>query len=190
MDQQHPAQPSETPSAAPGYQPPARAEQYAVASPPGQPDLIKRGIATFIDFVIIGMAVGILSFVLGMVMGRFGLMAAAVAGAFAVLVRDVAFQGRSPGKTVMGLAVVNAQGGPITARDSVMRNSTLAVGMLSNALGAVPILGLILGPVVGLAALALCAYEIYMVATNKPRLGDNLAGGTHVVFQGQAAIAL
>ncbi|SOD03917.1 RDD family protein [bacterium JGI 053] len=188
MDQQHPAQPSQTPNA-PGYQPPAPAQQYAVAGAAG-PDLVKRGIATFIDFVIIGVATGILSFVLGMVMGRFGLMAAAVVGAFAVLVRDVAFQGRSPGKTVMGLAVVNAQGGPITVQQSVMRNSTLAVGMLSNALGAVPFLGLILGPVVGLAALVLCAYEIFLVATNKPRLGDNFAGGTHVVFQGQPAIAL
>ena len=189
MDQQHPRQSSQIPDAAPGYQPPARAQEFAVASS-AAPDLVKRGIATFIDFVIIGVAVGILSVVLAFALGRFGMMAAALVGAVAVLVRDVAFQGRSPGKTILGLSVVNAQGGPITLQQSAMRNSTLAVGMLSNALSAIPILGLLLGPIVGLAALALCAYEIYMIATNKPRLGDNLAGGTRVVFQGQPAVAL
>jgi uncharacterized RDD family membrane protein YckC len=187
MEHQHPSQPSQTPGAPHGAQPPVHAPQFAVSA---SPDIVKRGIATFIDFVIVGVAVGILTVVLGLALGRFGLMAAALVGAGAVLVRDVAFQGRSPGKTVMGLAVVNAHGAPITAQESVMRNSTLAVGMLSNAIAAVPVLGFILSPIVGLAALALCAYEIYMVATSQPRLGDRLAGGTRVVFQGQPAIAL
>ena len=190
MEQQNPGQPAQTPGAPQGYPPPASAQQFAVAGPPAHPDIMKRGIATFIDFVIIGVAVGILTVVLAMVLGRLGIMAAGLVGAAAVLVRDVAFQGRSPGKTVMGLAVVNAQGGPITARQSAMRNSTLAVGVLSNAAGAIPVLGLLLSPILVLAALALCAYEIYMIATGKPRLGDRLAGGTQVVFQGQPAIAI
>jgi uncharacterized RDD family membrane protein YckC len=187
MEHQHPSQPSQTPGNPQGFQPPVHAPQFAVSA---SPDIVKRGIATVIDFVIVGVAVGILTMVLGLALGRFGVMAAALVGAGAVLVRDVAFQGRSPGKTVMGLAVVNAHGAPITAQESVMRNSTLAVGLLSNAIAAVPVLGFILSPIVGLAALALCAYEIYMVATSQPRLGDRLAGGTRVVFQGQPAIAL
>ena len=189
MEQQNPGQPTQS-SAPQGHQPPAPSQQFAVAGPSGQPDILKRGIATFIDFVIVGVAVGILSVVLGIVLGRFGLMAAALVGAAAVLVRDVALQGRSPGKMVMGLAVVNAEGGPITLQQSAMRNSTLAVGMLSNAAGAIPVLGLILSPLIGLAALALCAYEIYMIATNQPRLGDKLAGGTRVIFQGQPVVAI
>jgi uncharacterized RDD family membrane protein YckC len=189
MDQQHPEQPSQTRGPAPGFQPPVPAPEYAAASA-AAPDLVKRGIALFIDFVIIGAAYGILSVVFGMVLGRFGLMAAALAAVAAILVRDVEFQGRSVGKMVLGMAVVDAQGGPITLQQSAMRNCTLAVGMLANVLVAIPILGWVLYPLVALVGLGLCCYEIYLVATNKPRLGDTLAGGTHVVFQGQAAIAL
>jgi hypothetical protein len=97
MDQQHPAQSSETPSAAPGYQPPAPAQQYAVAGAPG-PDLVKRGIALFIDFVIIGCGYFALSIALGIPLGWMGQLVAGAVAAVAVLVRDVAFQGRSPGK--------------------------------------------------------------------------------------------
>jgi uncharacterized RDD family membrane protein YckC len=191
MDQQHPAQPTQPSNAAPGYPPPVAAQQFAVAGAPGgRPDLLKRGIAAFIDFFIVGAVYGVLSMVFGLVLGRFGLMAAALVGTAAVLVRDVAFQGRSPGKTVLGMAVANAQGGPITAQQSVMRNSTLAVGMLANVVAPIPIIGWILYPLAGLAAFGLGCYELYLVATNKPRLGDQLAGGTQVVFQGQAAVAL
>jgi len=189
MDQQHPEQPSQTRGPTPGFQPPVPAPEYAAASAAG-PDIMKRGIAAFIDFFIVGAAYGVLSVVFGMVLGRFGLMAAALAAVAAILVRDVVFQGRSVGKTVLGMAVVNAQGGPITLQQSAMRNCTLAVGMLANVLAPIPILGWVLYPLVALVGLCLCCYEIYLVATNKPRLGDTLAGGTHVVFQGKPAIAL
>lgn len=185
MEQQNPGQPTQ--SSAPYGQPPAPGQQYAVAST-AQPDIVKRGIATFIDFVIIGAAVGILSVVL-IVLGSLGAMVAGLVGTAAVLARDVALQGRSPGKMVMGLGVVNAQGGPITLQDSVMRNSTLAVGMLANVVSPIPLIGWLLAAVLGLAALALCAYEIYLVATNQPRLGDKLAG-TSVVFSGKPIVAI
>ena len=188
MDQQHPARPSETPNAAPGYQPPAPAQQYAVAGAPG-PDLVKRGIALFIDFVIIGFGYFALSLALGIPLGWMGRLVAGAIAAVAVLVRDVAFQGRSPGKKILGMAAVGPDGAPVTMQQSVMRNSTLAVGYANTALASIPFLGLISIPL-SLVALALCAYEIYLVATNKPRLGDNLAGGTQVVFQGQPAIAI
>lgn len=188
MEQQNPGQSSQ--SSAPYGQPPAPGQQHAVASTAAQPDIVKRGIACVIDFVIIGVAVGILSTVLTIVLGRLGMMAAGVVGTAAVLMRDVAFQGRSPGKMVMGLGVVNAQGGPITAQDSVMRNSTLAVGMLANVVSPIPVLGWLLAGVLGLASLVLGAYEIYLVATNQPRLGDKLAGGTSVVFSGKPMVAI
>jgi uncharacterized RDD family membrane protein YckC len=188
MDQQHPTQPSETPSAAPGYPPPAPAQQYAVASPAG-PDLVKRGIALFIDFVIIGCVYFALTIALGIPLGWMGRLVAGAAAAIAVLVRDVAFQGRSPGKKILGMAAVGPDGAPVTLQQSIMRNCTLAVGYANTALAAIPFLGLLSIPL-SLVALGLGCYEIYLVATNQPRLGDKLAGGTHVVFQGQPAIAL
>lgn len=189
MDQQHPSRPTQQPSdAAPGFQPPARAEQYAVASAAG-PDLLKRGIALFIDYVIIGCAYFALSMVLGIPLGWMGRLVAAAVATVAVLVRDVAFQGVSPGKKILGMAAVGPDGAPVTVQQSVMRNSTLAVGYANTALASIPLLGLLSIPL-SLVALALGCYEIYLVATSKPRLGDTLAGGTHVVFQGQPAIAL
>ena len=188
MNQQHPEQPSQTPAGAPGYQPPAPAQPYAVAVS-GSPDLVKRGIALFIDFVIIGFAYFALNIALGIPLGWMGRLLAGVAAAGAVLVRDVAFQGRSPGKKILGLAAVGPDGTPVTPQQSVMRNATLAVGYANTALAAIPFLGLLSIPL-SLVALAIGAYEIYLVATNQPRLGDKLAGGTHVVFQGQPAIAL
>jgi uncharacterized RDD family membrane protein YckC len=188
MDQQHPAQPSETPRGAPGYQPPVPAEQYVVAGAAG-PDIVKRGIALFIDSVIIGCVYFALTIALGIPLGWMGRLVAAVAATVAMLVRDVAFQGRSPGKKILGLAAVGPGGTPVTLQQSIMRNSTLAVGYANSALAAIPFLGLLSIPL-SLVALAVGCYEIYLVATNKPRLGDTLAGGTHVVFQGQPAIAL
>jgi uncharacterized RDD family membrane protein YckC len=187
MDQQHPAQPSQSRSGAPG-QPPVHAETYAVASS-ASPDIVKRGVALFIDFVIIGCVYFVLTLVLGIPLGWMGRLVAGAVAAGAVLVRDVAFQGRSPGKKIMGLAAVGPQGAPVTLQQSIMRNTTLAVGYANTALASIPFLGLISIPL-SLVALALFAYEIYLVATNKPRLGDNFAGGTRVVFQGQPAVAL
>lgn len=186
MEQQNPGQFSQ--SSAPQGQPPAPGQPYAVASA-AQPDIVKRGIATLIDFVLVGAVVGVVSFVLTIALGRFGMMVAGAVGTAAVLVRDVAFQGRSVGKMVMGLGVENAAGGPITVQDSVMRNSTLAVGMLANVLRPIPVLGALLYLVLALAGFVLCVYELYLVATNQPRLGDKLAG-TKVVFQGKPAVAI
>jgi uncharacterized RDD family membrane protein YckC len=188
MDQQHPEQPAQTRGPAPGFQPPVPAPEYAAAST-AAPDLVKRGIALFIDFVIIGCGYFALSIALGIPLGWMGRLVAGAAAAIAVLVRDVAFQGRSPGKKILGMAAVGPDGAPVTLQQSIMRNSTLAVGYANTALAAIPFLGLLSIPL-SLVALALACYEIFLVATNKPRLGDTLAGGTHVVFQGQAAIAL
>lgn len=186
MEQQNPGQPTQ--SSAPYGQPPAPGQQYAVAST-AQPDIVKRGVAAFIDFAIIGVAVGILSTVLVFAPGGLGAMVAGVVGTAAMLARDVVLQGRSPGKMVMGLGVVNAQGGPITLQDSAMRNSTLAVGMLASAVSPIPLLGWLLAAVLGLAGFVLGVYELYLVATNQTRVGDKLAG-TSVVFSGKPMVAI
>lgn len=187
MDQQHPSQPSQTPGYAPRSEQPAPSQPYAVASAAG-PDIIKRGIALLIDSVIVGFAYGILSVALGIPLGWMGSLVAALVAGAAVLVRDVAFQGVSPGKKVLGMAAVGPDGAPVTLQQSVMRNSTLALGYANAAVAAIPFLGLLSIPL-GLVVLAAGLYEIYMVATNQPRLGDKLAGGTRVIFQGQPAIA-
>jgi uncharacterized RDD family membrane protein YckC len=188
MDQQHPAQPSETPRAAPGSQPPVPSQQYAVAGAPG-PDIVKRGIATFIDFVLIGCVYFGLSIALGIPLGWMGRLLAGLVAAAAVLARDVVLDGRSPGKKILGMAAVGPDGAGVTMQQSVMRNSTLAVGYLGSAIGAIPLLGLLSIPL-SLASLLIVVYEIYLIATNQPRLGDKLAGGTRVVFQGQPAVAI
>ncbi|MFL5382129.1 MAG: RDD family protein [Longimicrobiaceae bacterium] len=188
MDHQHPSQPSETPRQAPGYPPPAPGQPYAVSSVAG-PDIVKRGLALFIDFVIVGCGYFALSLALGIPLGWMGRLVAAAVAAAAVLVRDVAFQGVSPGKKILGMAAVGPDGAPVTLQQSVMRNSTLALGYVNSALASIPILGFL--SLLGIfVVLAVFAYEIYLVATNQPRLGDRLAGGTRVIFQGQPAIAI
>jgi uncharacterized RDD family membrane protein YckC len=186
MDPQAPETRSQ--ASGPAFQPPAPAPQFAGGGAPGQPDIVKRGLAAFIDFAGIGVASFFLSIALGIPLGWMGrLLAAAVVTAL-VLGRDVLFQGRSPGKKILGLAVVRADGGPIGVQESVRRNATLAIGSAGSILGAVPILGLLAIPIY-LLGCAVGLYELYLVATNQPRLGDKLAGGTHVVFQGTPAIA-
>ena len=186
MDPQAP----ETRSAGPQYQPPIPAPQYTGGggAPGGQPDIVKRGLAAFIDFAIIGCVSFFLTLVLSFPLGWMGRLVAAVVVTALVLGRDILFQGNSLGKKLLGLAVVRADGSPITVQESVRRNATLAIGSAGGILGAVPILGLLAIPIY-LVGLVVSLYELYLVATNQPRLGDKLAGGTHVIFQGTPAIA-
>ncbi|HEX8692578.1 MAG TPA: RDD family protein [Longimicrobium sp.] len=192
MDQETPRTQANPGAQQPGGPSPV---QYVPAPVTGQPDLVKRGIALFIDCVIAGVAYGafvfvgiIAAFASGFVSSLIVSVGAAAAAAV-ILLRDVALQGRSPGKKVLGLAVVTSSGGPITATESIKRNLPLAVGFAGGALGFVPILGAFVGFAASLAQLGLFVYEIYLIANNQQRLGDQLAG-TQVVFQGQPAIAL
>lgn len=186
MEQQNPGQPTQ--SSAPYGQSPAPGQPHALASTAG-PDLVKRGLALLIDYVIIGCVYFALSLALGIPLGWMGRLVAAVAAAAAVLIRDVAFEGRSPGKKILGMAAVGPDGAPVTMQQSIMRNSTLALGYVNTALASIPLLGLLSIPL-SLVALAVGVYEIYLVATNQPRLGDKLAGGTRVIFSGQPAVAI
>jgi uncharacterized RDD family membrane protein YckC len=186
MDPQAPR--TDNPAGGPGFQPPVPAPTFA-GGPPAQPDIVKRGIACFIDFAVIAAISVFLTIALSIPLGWIGRMVAAAIATALVLGRDIVIENRSLGKKLLGLAVVRADGSPITLQESIRRNSTLALFNLFGILGAVPLLGLLAIPL-DLVAFAVLAYEIYLVATNKPRLGDNLAGGTHVVFQGTPAIAL
>ncbi len=187
MDPQNQGSRFETPSSGPAYPPQAYAQQQPV--PGGQPDVVKRAAAALIDFVAIGFAVGVLNVVLGLALGRFGLMAAATVGVGAVLLRDVAFQGRSLGKKILGFNVVTNAGGIIAPEHSIKRNITLSLGMLGSVVSPIPFVGWLIAMVLWLAGFAVSLYELYLVATGKPRLGDQIAG-THVVVEGQPAIAL
>jgi uncharacterized RDD family membrane protein YckC len=97
-----------------------------------------------------------------------------------MLLRDAG--GQSRGKRACELRVVTLDGRPITAAQSVRRNLTLA-GAVSAAwlLLPVPVIGPFLWSVAKIAQLALIAYEIYLVASRRRRLGDRLAG-TRVVL--------
>ncbi|HEX8245293.1 MAG TPA: RDD family protein [Longimicrobium sp.] len=169
----------------PSYGPPSQNAQVASVA---QPDLVKRAVAALIDFVGIAVVTGVLSVGLGLVLSWVGSMIAAAVATALVLGRDVLIEGRSPGKKLLGMAVVRADGSPITVQESIRRNATLAIGSAIGIVAAIPILGLLAIPLY-LVAMAVSFYELYLVATNQPRLGDKLAGGTSVVFQGQPAIA-
>lgn len=185
MDPQAP----ETRSAGPQYQPPIPAPQYTGGgAPAGQPDIVKRGLAAFIDFAAIAVVNMFVGIALAIALGWAGRLVAAVIATGLILGRDIALQGRSPGKKLLGLAVVRADGSPITVQESMRRNATLAIGAAGGILGAIPILGLLAIPIYLVGGLV-CLYELYLVVTNQPRLGDKLAGGTHVIFQGTPAIA-
>jgi uncharacterized RDD family membrane protein YckC len=193
MDQQTPGTQSETGSAP--QQSYAPVHHHTPVPAPGQPDVAKRAIAVIIDGVIASVAYTVISKVFGIALGSglIGLLVGNLAGGLAalgfMLARDVAYQGRSPGKKVMGLNVATASGAPITAQDSIKRNLTVSAGYLVAPLMSIPILGWIAAPIVGLAATAIGIYECYLVLTHQTRVGDKIAG-THVVAEGAPAIAL
>lgn len=193
MDQQNPGTQPNYGGTGPQGQPPV--QHYAQVPQPGQPDLVKRGIALFIDSVIVGVAYFVITVIGGIfslasgTMGGLIVAIGALVAAGALLLRDVALQGRSPGKKIMGLAVVTASGGPITAQESIKRNLPLAVGLAGNVFAIIPFVGWIVSMLASIAQLGLFAYELYRVAQQQPRLGDQIAG-TQVVLQGQPAIAL
>jgi uncharacterized RDD family membrane protein YckC len=193
MDQQTPGTQSETGSSPQQAYTPVQHHTPAAVS--GQPDLAKRAIAVVIDGVIAAAIYTVLARVFGMVLGG-GLVAwmvgnfvgsAAALGFY--LARDVAYQGRSPGKKVMGLNVATASGGPITAQDSIKRNLTLSISWVGMLIMTIPVLGTIVGGLVATAGGLVGLYEAYLVVTHQQRVGDKIAG-THVVVDGTPAVAL
>jgi uncharacterized RDD family membrane protein YckC len=89
-----------------------------------------------------------------------------------ILIADGLKGGRSIGKRVVGLKVINTTTGkPATFKDSIQRNSTVAIPVLFFM---VPLVGWILWFVIGIPILAI---EIYLMTRleQHARLGDTMA---------------
>lgn len=132
-------------------------------------DLGKRIIAAIIDGVLCGL-VGWIPFV--------GWIAAAAY----VLARDgleLEFADRrSIGKKVMKLRPVRLDGQPMDIGTSVRRNLVFVVGTLGAVFAFIPILGWLIGLLLGVAGLVLAIIEVVLVITDPEgrRMGDKLAG--------------
>lgn len=89
-----------------------------------------------------------------------------------ILIADGLKGGRSLGKRVVGLAVINTNtGNPADFKDSIIRNSTVAIPVLFFM---VPILGWLLWILIGIPVLAI---ELYLMTRldAQARLGDTMA---------------
>ena len=144
-------------------------------------DPLKRLVAAIIDAVI--------AFVVGFVPVIGGLAAACY-----WLFRDgldLEFMDhRSLGKKVMKLRPVSAGGRPVDLMGSVKRNWMFALAGVVQALLFIPILGWIVGLLIGLVALALGLIELVLIFADGEgrRLGDRMAGT--VVKQSRDKVAL
>jgi uncharacterized RDD family membrane protein YckC len=150
--------------------PPAPPMTEATSAPAsvGKADVGKRVVAALIDFAI--------AFVMGFVPGVGQLLGSAY-----LVLRDgleVDFMHhRSVGKQVMNLHVHSVGGEPLELMTSVKRNWIFALGPLVPLLILIPILGWIMIPFVGFAALALGITELVLALTDADgrRLGDKWA---------------
>lgn len=130
-------------------------------------DLFKRFLAALIDGIIANLLIYIP--VLGAIVSTVYLLAKD-AVAFEIT-KNADFKNRSIGKKIMGLEVVSLEGKDIDWTISVKRNLPIAIG---SAFGIVPILGWIIGSIVGFA---LMVVEIVLTVTDNDgrRLGDRWA---------------
>jgi uncharacterized RDD family membrane protein YckC len=117
--------------------------------------LLVRAVSKAMDFIIIFAAAEALP------------KAGGLAGLGYLLVGDGLQGGRSIGKRLTGLRVANESGGVCSIRDSMIRNSTLALGLV---LWELPALGWLL-------LAAVMAFECIMLLGSEEnrRLGDELA---------------
>lgn len=89
-----------------------------------------------------------------------------------ILISDGLQGGRSLGKRVVGLRVINTTTGkPADFKDSIIRNSPIAIPVLFSM---VPLVGWILAIVIGIPILAI---ELYLMTRldQQARLGDTMA---------------
>lgn len=134
----------------------------------GKADLTKRFVAMLIDSVL-AYAIGFVPVIGGII------------GAAYMVVRDGLdldfMKQRSIGKHIMKLRPVHLDGQPMDLEASFRRNWMFGLGALVPLLLFIPILGWILIPFVGLAALGLGLFELYKVLTDEEgrRWGDDLA---------------
>ncbi len=130
-------------------------------------DLFKRFLAALIDGIIASLLIYIP--ILGAIVSTVYLLTKD-AIAFEIT-KNTDFKNRSIGKKIMGLEVVSLEGKDIDWTISVKRNLPIAIG---SAFGIVPILGWIIGSIVGLV---LMVVEIVLAVTDNDgrRLGDRWA---------------
>jgi uncharacterized RDD family membrane protein YckC len=127
--------------------------------------LLLRVVSKSIDFILILAAAEALP------------KAGWIAGLIYLLISDGLINGQSLGKKLTGLRVETATGAPCTIKDSIVRNSTLAVGLL---LWKVPFLGWIL-----LAAVVALEFIILIGSKEGARLGDEIAKTSVVEIAGE-----
>lgn len=105
-----------------------------------------------------------------------------VAGLLYILIADGFRNGRSPGKSLIGLKVVHEKGAiPVSFKESILRNIPLAIVYIFSI---IPFLGWVLFIIVGLPILL---FESYLVYHDEKgiRVGDILAG-TQVIDDTQS----
>lgn len=124
-------------------------------------DLLHRYLAKFIDFLVIGALATVVKAPVG-----------SLAALTYSLIADGFFDGRSLGKKMIGLKVVNLRTqAPCDFKDSILRNIPIAVVVL---FALIPVLGWILLPTVGLVMVLFESYLIYS-DDGGIRIGDILA---------------
>lgn len=117
--------------------------------------LLLRAVSKGIDFIIIFAAAEALP------------QAGWLAGFGYLLISDGLMEGRSIGKRLTGLRVISENGAACSIKDSVLRNSTLALGL---ALWKVPMVGWLL-----MTAIIALEYILLLGSSNNRRLGDEIA---------------
>lgn len=122
--------------------------------------LLVRCVARAVDFILVAAAMELLP-----ISGWLG-------GVLYILISDGIMEGRSLGKRIVGLRVLTKDGMPCSIRSSMLRNSTLAAGLL---LFRIPYLGWI-------CMLVVLAVELMMMfgSEEHARTGDEIAG-TYVI---------
>lgn len=122
----------------------------------GKANLVLRVIAKAVDFIVVA--------VLFKIVPQVGYLT----GLLYLLISDGLFEGRSVGKKVLRLRVISlSTGNPGTFRDSIVRNSLLAGGLV---LLKIPLVGWVF-------LLLVLVLEFLLIIGNKEgmRLGDDLA---------------
>lgn len=123
--------------------------------------LLLRTAAKIIDFILIAAVMEIIP--------RAGFFA----GLMYLLLGDGLFDGRSIGKKLLKLKVVEAgNASPCTFKDSILRNSTLGLGFI---LGAIPLIGWVF-----ILVAAAVEFILTLGSSDGMRLGDEIAGTTVV----------
>lgn len=120
---------------------------------------------------VVGYLIDVLPAILIGLLGLIPVVGGVLAGLFLTpywLLRDIG--GASLGKVVLGMAVMQKDGGPARPGARIVRNIPLAIGPL---LLIIPLLGYILAPPVSFIVLII---EAIMLLTQGERLGDKLAG--------------